>query len=58
MMDFVLLVMAIVVSNLLTTGIALAVVCNKKVMKKYMKWCTKMSEEIADELLDEFLDKE
>ena len=52
MMDFVLLVAAIVVSNLLTTGIALAVVCNKKVMKKYMKWCTKMAEEITEELLD------
>ena len=53
MMDFVLLVAAFVLGNLLTAVAGLLVFCNKKVMKKYTKWAMKMTNEIADELFED-----
>lgn len=53
MMEFVLLVAAIIVSNLLSATIACVIVCNKKVMKKYTKWAMNVSNEIAEELFEQ-----
>lgn len=56
MMNFGLLVAAIIVGILLatvvTTAIMIALITNKKVMKAYMNWVMKMSAELTNELLD------
>ena len=50
MMEFVILLAAIVLGTLLSTLIMIVVICNKAVMKKYLKWITRVTDEIANEL--------
>ena len=57
MLDFVLMALAYVVGGLVYTGIMLAVVLNKKVMRAYMKWATNITNELTNELINN-LDKE
>ena len=57
MMDFIVLVLAIMVGSLGAGCVALALMLNKRVLKAYTKYLFKVSEEIQDEMLDKLLDE-
>lgn len=58
MMEFIMMTLAIMVGILLASGLTLAVVLNKKVMRAYLKWTLKLSKEITDELLESLEENE
>ena len=53
MMDFVVIMAAFVVGNLVTLGLVYSVMFNPKVLKWMTKKMYKLSQEIEDEILDE-----
>lgn len=52
MMDFIIMTLSFTVAILLASGIALAAMCSKKVMKWYMKKVNKMTMDLLEESLD------
>lgn len=52
MMDFVTMTLSFTVAILLASGLACAVLLNKKVFKWYMKKAQKVSSEVIEELYD------
>lgn len=58
MMEFIVLALAVMVGSLGATGVVLAIVLNKKILKAYTMHVLKVSEEIQDEILDKILNDE
>ena len=53
MMNFVIMALAIMVGTLLATGLTLAVMLNKRVIKAYTKWVMKLTKEFREELFED-----
>ena len=53
MMNFVIMTLAIMVGTLLATGLTLAVMLNKRVIKAYTKWVMKLTKEFREELFED-----
>lgn len=53
MMNFVIMTLAIMVGTLLATGLTLAVMLNKRVIKTYTKWVMKLTKEFREELFED-----
>lgn len=54
MTTFIMMTLAYVLGTLISTGLVLAIILNKKVMRAYMKWAAKMSIEITNELVNNY----
>ena len=52
MLNFITIVLAIIVAQVLLTAGVVAVLFNKKFMKAYTKWVMKMSKELMEDLYD------
>lgn len=52
MMDYIITTLAVMTGTLVATGLMLAVVLNKKVIKAYVKHVDKVSKEITEEMID------
>ena len=55
-MNYILLIIAIVMANFITSVLACAIMLNRKVLKAYIKYATKIGEEVSEEILDEMLE--
>lgn len=53
MMDYIITTLAVMTGTLLASGLAVAVLLNKKVLKAYVKYATKVGQELSDEIVDE-----
>ena len=53
MMEFIMMTLAIMVGILLASGLTLAVMLNKKVMRAYTKWMMKLTKEFREELFED-----
>jgi hypothetical protein len=52
MMDYIITTLAVMTGTLLASGLAVAVLLNKKVIKAYVKHVNKVSKEITEEMID------
>ena len=58
MMEFIIMTLSFTVAILLASGIACAIMCNKKVLKWYMKKVNKLSMDLFEEIASDEEDKE
>ena len=57
MMNFIMVAAGVMVGTLAATGVMVAILCNKKVLKAYTKYVTGISMEIGKEVADEMMSK-
>lgn len=58
MMDFIITAAAVMVGSLAAGGVAVALLCSKKVLKAYSRHVMKVSMEIGEELAEEQMSKD
>lgn len=58
MVNFIIIVLAIVVAQFITFALGFAMLMNEKFIMMYMRKTMKMAEKVQDEVIDELFDQE